>query len=255
MKSPAENENLAFDHYAIRLMIGLIALLFPWVVTILAWKINDSISWSYHATPAWQITPRDVFVGFLFVLGAFLMSYQGHKPEIQPKAVGKFWLWLSKYWKGAINFRIWEKKNEEDLVSWAGGVAAWVTALNPTSKCIGPDCPSDPVSTIHYIGAIILFSTTVYFCLVAFRNRASAMTTQGKDSPAQRRSRFYLICGWGIAAIMVGVTILKSTLFGSALTLTFWAEAVALELFGIAWLIASKYLPFFTDETERRKLF
>jgi hypothetical protein len=120
MKSSTQ-ANLAFDYHAIRLMIGLIALLFPWIVSIRSFQINDSISWSYHTDA------RDLFVGLLFVIGAFLMSYKGHKPVLDEKDVGNFWNSLSRFWKGAINFRIWERKHEEDLVGWAGGIAAWIT--------------------------------------------------------------------------------------------------------------------------------
>lgn len=256
MKPSESKENLVFDYHTIRLMIGLITLSFPWVVWFFASKITDSISWSYHTDA------RDFFVGFLFVIGAFLMSYKGHKPILHTDDVGKFWKWVSNFWKGAINFRIRERKHEEDLVSWVGGVAAWITAVCPTARCVGKDCPCDPISYIHYIGATILFSTTVYFCLVAFRTQAKAKIKKDEDSsekggngPKKLRMGFYWVCGVGIATIMLGLVVAKFTQCEIISNITFWAEAVALELFGIAWLIASQYLPFFTDETERQKLF
>jgi hypothetical protein len=256
MNSSKSENNLAFDYHAIRLMIGLIALLFPWIVSILSAHINDSISWSYHTGA------RDFFVGLLFVIGAFLMSYKGHKPILAESDVSDFWKMLSKFWKGAIKFRIREKKHEEDLVGWAGGFAAWITAVCPTAYCLGKDCPDDPISYIHYFGAIILFLTTVYFCLIAFSSQAKAKImidkkTGGKSSigPKQLRVGLYSFCGWGIAVIMLGLVFVKFTHFNTITNATFWAEAFALELFGVAWLIASHYLPFVTDNAERQKLF
>jgi len=259
MKPSESKENLSFDYHTIRLMIGLIALLLPWVVRILALQTPSSISWSYHTAA------HDWFVGFLFVIGAFLMSYKGHKPVPDKNNLGKFWNRVSKFWKGVINFRIWERKHEEDLVGWVGGIAAWVTAISPTSKCLGKDCPSDLASTIHSIGAIILFSTIVYFCLVAFRGSAndkikkdSVSSREGRNNPKKLRMRIYSFCGWGIAAIMLGLAVVKSDRFdviSKIPNITFWAEAAALELFGIAWMIASQYLPVVTDRTERQKLF
>jgi len=256
MKSSKSKEYLAFDYHAIRLMIGLIAMLFPLVVRIFASKITDSISWSYHTDA------RDFFVGFLFVIGAFLISYKGHKPTLHKNDVGRFWNWVSIFWKGASNFRIWERKHEEDLVGWMGGVAAWITAVCPTARCLGENCPYDPISYIHYITAIILFSTTVYFCLVAFSAQANAkikndekLSGKGGIGPKQLRVKLYSFCGWGIVVIMVGLVVVKSTQLHTISNITFWAETFALELFGIAWLIASQYLPVFTDETERQKLF
>lgn len=245
MESSESKENLVFDYHTIRGLIGLIAMLFPWVVIFRAGKITDSISWSYHTDA------RDLFVGLLFVIGAFLISYKGRKPDLHKNDIGIFWKWMSKFWKGAVNFRIWERKHEEDLVGWVGGIAAWVTATYPTARCIGKDCPYDSISCIHYIGAVILFSTTVYFCLFAFKDRANAKS--GNAPP--KRVTIYLICGWGIAAIMLVLVVLKSTQFDAIGNITFWAETAALELFGFAWLIASQYLPWFTEKTERQKLF
>jgi hypothetical protein len=256
MNSSETQENLVFDYHTIRLLIGLIALTLPLVVSIRAAMITDSISWSYHTDA------RDFFVGLLFVIGAFLMSYKGHKPVLDASNVGKFWTWLSKFWKGAISFRIWERKYEEDFVSWIGGIAAWVTAANPTSKCIGEGCPPDLTSSIHYAGAIFLFSTTVYFCLVAFKDQVSIKiknspraSGKGKLSPKELRLGFYTFCGWGIAVIMLGLIVVKSRHIINVSNLTFWVETAALVLFGTAWMVASQYLPVVTDETDRQKLF
>lgn len=256
MKSSESKENLAFDYHAIRLMIGLITLFFPLVVIILASEITDSISWSYHTNA------HDFFVGFLFVIGAFLMSYKGHKHIVHKNNVGKFWNWASNFWKRAINFRIWERKYEEDLVGWVGGVAAWITAVCPTARCLEKICPYDPIAYIHYIGAIVLFSTTVYFCLVAFKSQAKAkikndekLNRKSGIGPKQLRVRLYSFCGWGITAIMMGLLVVKTTQFNTISNITFWAETFALLLFALAWLTASQYLPFVTDKTERQKPF
>jgi len=220
-----------------------------------AGKITDSISWSYHTDA------RDFFVGFLFVLGAFLMSYKGHKPLLQEEEVGKFWKWVSGFWKGAIKFRILEKEHEEDLIGWIGGIAAWVTAISPTAICIGENCPPDWKSNIHYLGAVILFSTTVYFCLVAFLGQVNEKIKEDKTNgltgttPRKRRRRAYLICGWGIVFFMIGLLIVKAVKFGAIPNVTFWVETIVLELFGIAWAVSSQYLPFVTDQAERQRLF
>lgn len=256
MKPSESKEDLVFDFYTIRLLIGLIAFSLPWVVRIIVGYIPDSISWSYHTTA------RDYFVGLLFVIGSFLMSYKGNQPTLHQNDVGKFWRWAGGVWKGAINFRIRERKHEEDWVGWVGGIAAWVTALNSTSECF--NCPSALESNIHYAGAIILFSTTVYFCLFAFSDQVRAKIKNdqklsgnfGNDSK-QLRLAFYQFCGWGIIVIMLGLLVVKSGLIAAISNIpniTFWAEAAALSLFGIAWMIASQFLPIFTAESERQIL-
>lgn len=256
MKSPESQDNLIFDYHTIRLIIGLIAMLLPVVVGVRASGILDSISWSYHTNA------RDIFVGLLFVIGAFLISYKGHKPTLQKKDIGKFWNWVNSFWKKAIDFRIWERKHEEDLVGWIGGIAAGLTAVFPTALCLGEDCPDDPISRIHYLSAIVLFSTTVYFCLVAFRisvnkklEDAQALSEKVGTDPILLRRRIYSFCGWGIVAVMLGLVVVKFTSLHTIKNITFWAETFALELFGAAWLIASHYLPVVTSEQERQKLF
>ena len=217
-------EGLIFDYHTIRLIIGVIAMVFPAVVGILASQITDSISWSYHTNA------RDFFVGFLFVIGAFLISYKGR------------------------NLR-------ENLVGWAGGIAACVTAISPTAICVGVNCPSDWKSNIHYLGAIILFSTTVYFCLVAFLGQVNAKIKEDEVTgvvgytPKKKRRLVYLICGWGIAIGMLALFIMKLADFYPMKNITFWVETVVLELFGIAWAVASQYLPIVTDKAEQQKLF
>ena len=217
-------EGLVFDYHTIRLIIGLIAMLFPLVVRIRAAQITDSISWSYYTDA------RDFFVGFLFVLGAFLICYKG-------------------------------RNLSENLVGWAGGIAACVTALSPTSFCTGANCPSDWKSNVHYMGAIVLFSTTVYFCLVAFLGQVNMKIKEDEATGVvgftskRRRKVVYLCCGWGIAIVMLGLFIMNVFGFNTIKNITYWVETVALELFGIAWAVASQYLPFVTDEVERQRLF
>lgn len=252
MTSSDSNDRLLFDHHTIRGIIGGIALLLPWIARMCAAEKLPSISWSYHTAS------RDIFVGCLFVIGAFLISYKGHQPKLEENEVGGFWRWATRFWKGAIRFRIWERKHEEDLIAWLGGVAAIVTALCPTTSCTGDNCPPDTLSTIHSISAIILFSTIVYFCLVAFRQRASAkIEKSGKAGrgPKARRKKIYSFCGWGIVVIMLCLVVGRFTEFEPIKNPTYWAELAALELFGFAWLVASQYLPFVTDETDRQKLF
>jgi hypothetical protein len=255
MASSSSKNTLVFDYHTIRLLIGLIAMLFPVVIWLRAQRITNSISWSYYTDA------RDFFVGLLFVIGAFLISYKGHKLTLKKKEVGKFWHWLNKFWRGAIKFRIWVRKHEEDLVCLIGGIAACITALYPTALCLGEDCLPDPTSKIHYIGAFFLFSTTVYFCLVAFMRRLNEKINEDDESvnvinsPIYRRKLSYLICGWGIVITMLSLLIIIQAKLFVIENIIFWAETLALELFGIAWTAASQYVPIVTTKAERQKLF
>jgi len=150
MATSKSNEQLIFNPRTLRLIIGALAFAFPSVVIALTGKITTSISASYY-----EVQARDVFVGFLFIIGALLISYKGHRQE---KIASE---------PGTLRAHIWESLREyqEDVVSTVGGVAAILTALSPTT-CDG--CLMDTKATIHLLGAFILFSTVVYFCLIAF---------------------------------------------------------------------------------------
>ena len=246
MATSKSKENLVFDHRTLRLIVGCIAFSFSWIVFLLATTITSSISSSYHTDA------RDVFVGFLFVIGVLLIAYKGHEHQLAPGNHGKFWRRIRRYWA----------KHEEDIVSTIGGIAAIAAAVCPTA-CDG--CTRDVKSNIHTIAAIILFAIVVYFCLVAFLRSAYAKTAEGKeaefrfwrvvkyalqngeanaDITAKSRIRLYLFCGVGIALVMIGLFVAEFTVLDetrTAFKLTYWAETIALFLFGIAWMFASQF--------------
>jgi hypothetical protein len=242
---PSEEKDLVFSPKALRLIVGTIAFLLPWVVIFATLSVTSSISASYHTRV------RDIFVGALFVIGALFVAYNGHQVELKDEHLGKFWNWLSKFWKDAKDFRKLQRKYEERLVSFLGGSAAILAALFPTA-C--DQCDPDLKSQIHSIAAGILFSAVVYFCLVGFMEQA-----RGKNGKkAKLRVAIYWVCGWSIVVIMlVAVTapFLVTASVARERAITFWAETLALWLFGIAWLTASKFLRFLVDdESEQFKV-
>ena len=66
------NSNTVFDYRALRLLMGMIAFALPFIVTLVSSTTLTSISASYYTEA------RDIFVGLLFVVSAFLMAYNGH---------------------------------------------------------------------------------------------------------------------------------------------------------------------------------
>jgi len=144
--STRNNDDLLFDYRTLRLIIGVLALGFPFTVIALTGKITTSMSASYH-----EAATRDVFVGFMFIIGALLISYKGH---LQGEANVE----TTNVWKSLVRY-------QEDVISTVGGLAAILAALFPTA-CDG--CRTDTRAVIHLSGAFILFSIIVYFCLVAF---------------------------------------------------------------------------------------
>lgn len=71
------NQNLfEINHQTLKLILGLIALCLPFLAYTLSLPQNiNSVSESYHQD-GWA---RNIFVGFLFAIAAFLMAYKGYR--------------------------------------------------------------------------------------------------------------------------------------------------------------------------------
>lgn len=205
--------NPTFDYVTLRLLMGFVAFAIPLVVTYLARPIElESISASYHTEA------QDIFVGLLFIVSAFLLSYRGHNPR-------------------------------QGLVSKLGAAAAALVAVCPTSTMAKANLDSGPV---HYTAAALLFLVLAYFCYVFWTDtRASDMAVE------RRRSPIYLACGIVMLACIVVIAI-ASWLFPSAAVeyrITFWGEWIALWAFGAAWTVSGKCLPYLSKPGERPPFF
>lgn len=168
---------------------------------------------------SYHTNARDIFVGMLFIVGSFLWAYNGHSKK-------------------------------ESIASKAASIAAVLVALFPTS-C--DTCDSDYRSTIHYIAAASLFLLLAYFCFGPFR-----IKIKSKKGKKGRRSKIYFTCGSVMVACMVILAIAKLTLSKetiNAFSVTYWAEAIALGAFGVAWMVAGKYFKLFVDSDEALRLF
>mgnify|MGYP006921592309 CR=1 FL=1 len=233
----AKNTNsseITFDQDTIRRFIGLIAIFLPIVVIVAGWGFPNSISASYHSETGFPFlpyfpSPRDIFVGSLFVIGAFLMSYKGHRYTLTEDQVEGI---FHKFGKGAVKFRIWEREREEDIVSWIAGIAAWIVALFPTEA--GHECTrtllfgmgiettdiAKQVSTIHLSFAAIVFLATVYFCLVAFKIRLKQKFETRGTKPnwyadaLQWRRFIYNLSGWSSLALIIALALSAFVLKG-----------------------------------------
>ena len=200
-----DSRRLARAYLYQRRTIGVLGFLFPFVLAI-GWavfgpkvEIRNSIS-AYYGTGM-----RDIFVGFLFALGFFLIAYRGHD-------------------------------RHDNLVSHLAGTLALGVALFPTTH------PSTAIKNTHFILAAILFFSLSYFCLVLFtRTREGEEPTEQK----LKRNAVYRFCGWAMIVSIVLVGIYKGFLTGtwlSSLKPTFWLEALALVFFGFSWFVKGETL-------------
>ena len=70
-------DRLEINHHTIKLIVGVIAISLAFLTALFSEHPLDSISAAYHETGK----SRDILVGFLFAIAAFLLSYKGRSTK------------------------------------------------------------------------------------------------------------------------------------------------------------------------------
>lgn len=233
------NDRLAMHFLAVRQGVGLLGLILPTVLLIYAQgdaaRMQPTISDFYYTAMG------DVFVGIVIAIGVFLISYKGYAERPPRFRLGDF---------------------EMSLIA---GTAAVFVALFPTpfagdtNLCLDTTtdaiaaCGTEPGQTIltgllyvagpvHLLSAAIFFLSPAYFCLVLFP-MGGKRTADGSAAWSFEHI-VYWAAGWTILACILAIAVI----FGFGLeTLVeagaiFWAEAIAVYAFAIAWLVKGNML-------------
>ena len=201
------------DYRTMKFIVGTIAITLAFITNYLAGGDLLSISESYHEG-GW---PRDIFVGSMFVLAAFLVAYNGSS---------KWEYWLSK----------------------TSAMAAIGIAMFPCD-CEGHD---QIITGVHAGSAAVMFLMLAGFCVVFFR-RATAKAT----SQAKARAFIYAACFLVIVSVILVLAIdglFDVEITRDITRLTFYGERAGLIAFGISWLTASHVLPLINNADERFSL-
>ncbi|THD76889.1 DUF998 domain-containing protein [Thalassobius vesicularis] len=208
-------DEMVLSYVRVRQALGYLGVGFPILLVIggllAEHAVAPSVSDYYHTTM------RDLFVGSLFAIGVFLISYKGH-----PLKNGE--------------------RLSDDLVATIAGIAAFGVAVFPNETVIPEHAATLSQAIIgykaaaigHYVSAMIFLGSLAYFCLVKFAKTAK---------PARRR--IYLACGWYI--VLAGVAATVASYFKVAgnpdwralvidWRVVFWLEASGIWAFGLSWL-------------------
>ena len=212
----ANGPDLVLSYYRVRRALGILGIMLPLVLIVGGWLTNNrlepSISDFYHTTM------RDVFVGSLFAIGIFLISYKGYQRE-----EGE---WIS-----------------DDWVATLAGTAAFGLALFPNESQAAVTFSQVALglkvsSMFHYTSALTFFVCLGVFCYFKFP----------KTSKPFRR-RIYLWCGHVILVATVLITITsyfkvkgspEVRAFVIDWNLVLWLEAIGIWAFAISWLTKGK---------------
>ena len=194
----------------LRLGIGAVGIALPIVLVVGHIVITgrptllDSLSGYYHTEM------RDVFVGSLFAIGVFLISYRYRWPD--------------------------------DLLSTVAGLLAIAVALFPTATNAPVGAASAThrwIAVVHQISAAALFALLAVFCLFLF-TRPDRVGVP----PRPAANRFYRTCG-GLILLAIALALASNALphdVRDTLKPLLWCETVAVFAFGAAWLAKSDAL-------------
>jgi hypothetical protein len=198
------------DHHVLKLIVGLIALSLANLAAFFSPVPIESISASYHQG-GWA---RDIFVGFLYAISAFLLAYNGSSAS-------------------------------EMILSKIAGFTAIGVAMFPCA-CGSHD---EIIPYVHNGSAGVMFLILAIFCWI-FYKRARAK----KRRQANWRACIYAVCGilLVLSIAVLGLDELTGGYISSKVDrLVFYGERVGLMAFGISWLVASRALPVITAVDER----
>ena len=219
--------DVVLSFYRVRQALGWLGLALPAILigaTLLRGEPLPAALSDFYHTPL-----RDVFVGILFALGVFLLTYLGHRDP---------WAWLS-----------------DRNVSTLAGLGAIGIALFPNDTldpCLGTKLPPITLSgTLHVASAGLFLSMTAVFCLVLFR-RADAPLGALRLSK-RRRNAVYVACGLAILAALAGLAAYFLAITPAqrcALRdwrLVLWLEVVTVLAFGLSWLVKGRAIEALND--------
>lgn len=142
---PADPLAVALSYQILRNGIGVLALAFPVVMVVAGGldHVQNSLSAYYHFSPAAPAqygagTVRDMFVGMLCAIGAFLFFYRGHS--------------LREDW--ALNI---------------AGISVVLVAFVPMDWPAAAEA-SSVAGTVHWVSAAIFFVMIGYVCIFRARD-------------------------------------------------------------------------------------
>lgn len=235
-----ENEQLRVDQKTIAFLVGLMAFLLPAVLMIARFQFGwerDSISAYYYE----HFFLGDIFVGILVFIGALLFTYRGNGRLVANLAhiAGT----------AAICVALFPTDGwicDSDLTLLAQPIACDLSAGRLAQEASG---------IIHLLAAAILFIILAVFCFFVFTQLRSkdGVKLNQQSSNKVIRNCIYYGCGGLIVTAIAAMGF--ENFFGidgwDSVDGTFWAEAIALGAFGIAWMTNGRFLfGFLTDPDE-----
>lgn len=195
-----------------RIMIGALGILLPWLVALITLSWPQSISITYYS---------------VFAVGTFMV------------VLGSAGILL-------INYKGYEKI--DDISATIAGIFGILICLFPMTFLPNPaeqvgilHLPSNVSNIIHCISAVGFFGTLAFMSFFLFTKTSGQMTRQKKI-----KNIIYRICGIGMMGSFL-LFLLNFIPNFECYNLTWIIEAIALFFFGASWIVKSDAFPFLKD--------
>ena len=208
--------NVTVDTKRMRIMIGILGILLPWLVALITLSWPESISITYYS---------------LFAVGTFMV------------VLGSAGILL-------INYKGYSKI--DDIFATIAGVFGILICLFPMTYLPDPatktgilHLPSNISNIFHCISAFGFFGTLAFMSFFLFTKTSdkSNMTKKKKI-----KNIIYRVCGIGMMAAFL-LLLLNFIPNFAPYNLTWIVEAVALFFFGVSWIVKSDSISFLKDST------
>lgn len=205
--------NVTVDTKRMRIMIGVLGMLLPWLVALITLSWPQSISITYYS---------------IFAVGTFMV------------VLGSAGILL-------INYKGYEKI--DDISATIAGIFGILICLFPMTYLPDPSAktgvlhlPSNISNIFHCISAVGFFGTLAFMSFFLFTK------TSGKITPQKKiKNVIYRICGIGMLASFL-LFFLNFIPNFECYNLTWIIEAIALFFFGASWIVKSDAFPFLKDD-------
>ena len=217
-------ENVTVNTKRMRIMIGILGMLLPWLVALITLSWPQSISITYYSVFA-----VGTFMVVLGSAGILLVNYKGYEKidDITATIAGIFGILICLF-----------------------PMTCSVKSMTP-STVVYPDAentavgifhlPSTISNIFHCISAFGFFATLAFMSFFLFTKTAGEMTKQKKI-----KNIIYRVCGVGMLGSFA-LMLLQFIPGFNCYSLTWIVEAIALFFFGASWIVKSDAFPFLQD--------
>jgi len=210
--------NVTVDTKRMRIMIGALGIILPWLVALATLSWPESISCTYYS---------------LFAVGVFMII------------LGSAGILL-------INYKGYDKV--DDILATIAGAFGLLICICPMVYVEEPGIPTglfhlpSTISNIfHCIGAFGFFGILAFMSFFLFTKTNGEMTQKKKI-----RNVIYRVCGVGMLAAFL-LMLLNLIPGVNIYNLTWIVETIALTFFGVSWIVKSDSVPMLKDVAYKDK--